>query len=266
VGRRRPESLAALDARAPREVVPLIDQLNRLFTRIAQSLERERRFTADAAHELRTPVAAIKAQAQVARLAAAEAPRDHALTQVVAAADRAGRLVEQLLQLSRLESGAPPAFTLCALRPLAREVLAEMAPAAIARHVALELDDGPEVAVAGVPELLGALLRNLVDNGLRHGATRVRVRVEAAAGGAAVAVTDDGPGIPAAEREAVLRRFHRLPGAGEGGSGLGLSIAQRTVEIHGGRLALADGDGGRGLRVAVELPTHASSPASYPRL
>lgn len=253
VGRRQPDSLAALDPRAPREVVPLIEQLNRLFARIAASLDRERRFTADAAHELRTPVAAIKAQAQVAQLASAPAPRAHALGQVVAAADRAGRLVEQLLQLSRLESGAPAAFTVCALRPLAREVLAELAPRAIAARVALELEDGPEASVSGVPELLAALLRNLLDNALRHGATRVRVRVEPAPDGATLSVTDDGPGIPAADRGAVLERFRRLPTAGEGGSGLGLSIATRIAEIHGGRLELGDGDGGRGLRVAVAL-------------
>jgi two-component system sensor histidine kinase QseC len=254
VGRRQPDSLAPLEVRAPREVVPLIDQLNRLFGRIAASLERERRFTADAAHELRTPVAAIKAQAQVAQLAADPAPREHALAQVVAAADRAGRLVEQLLQLTRLESGASPAFSACALRPLARDVLAELAPQAIARQVALELDDGPEATVSGVPELLGALLRNLVDNGLRHGATRVRVRIAPSPGGATLAVVDDGPGIPAAERDAVLQRFHRLPTAGAGGSGLGLSIAQRIADIHGARLELSAGDGGRGLRVAVALP------------
>ena len=254
IGRRQPESLAALDAGAPREVVPLIEQLNRLFARIAESLDRERRFTADAAHELRTPVAAIKAQAQVALLAGSAAPRDHALAQVVTAADRAGRLVEQLLRLSRLESGAPPSFSPCALRPLAREVLAELAPRAIACQVALELDDGPDVAVSGVPELLGALLHNLVDNGVCHGASHVRVRLESAAAGAVVSVIDDGPGIPPAERDRVLQRFHRLPGAGEGGSGLGLSIAQRIAEIHGGRLTLCDGDDGRGLRVTVELP------------
>ena len=253
VGRRRPDSLAPLDANAPREVIPLIAQLNHLFARIAASLDRERRFTADAAHELRTPVAAIKAQAQVAQLAADPAPRARALAQVVAAADRAGRLVEQLLQLSRLESGTPPAFGACALRPLARDVLAELAPQAIARHVALELDEGPEASVSGVPELLGALLRNLVDNSLRHGATRVRVRIEPSPGGATLAVVDDGPGIPAAERDAVLQRFHRLPAAGAGGSGLGLSIAQRIADIHGARLVLGDGDGGRGLRVAVAL-------------
>jgi len=254
VGRRRPDALAPLAARAPREVVPLIEGLNRLFARIAESLERERRFTADAAHELRTPVAAIKAQAQVARVAAAAGPRDHALAQVVTAADRAARLVGQLLQLSRLDSAGRAAFSRCALRPIARAVLAELAPQAVARRVALELEDGPEVAVDGAEELLGALLRNLVDNGIRHGAARVRVRVEPTTAGARLTVVDDGPGIAAADRVAALQRFRRLAAAGEGGSGLGLSIVERIAEIHGGRVTLADGDGGCGLRVTVELP------------
>jgi two-component system sensor histidine kinase QseC len=199
-------------------------------------------------------VAAIKAQAQVAQLAAEAAPRQHALDQVVRAADRAARLVDQLLQLARLESGAAPALTACALRPLAREVIAELAPQAVARHVALSLDDGKEVAVRGAGELLAALLRTLVDNGIRHGATQVHVRIAATAAGAVLSVVDDGPGIAAAERPQVLERFHRLPTAGEGGSGLGLSIAQRIAEIHGGRLTLTDGDDGRGLRVDVTLP------------
>jgi two-component system sensor histidine kinase QseC len=252
VGRRDPDNLAPLDAgRAPREVIPLIDQLNRLFDRIAQSLERERRFTADAAHELRTPVAAIKAQAQVAQIAASAPTRDHALGQVVAGADRASRLVEQLLTLARLDAADRTAFAACGLRALATEVIAELAPVAAARNVHLELAGGDDAVVQGIPALLQILIRNLLDNALRHGAARVRVAVASGAGRATLAVTDDGPGIPEAERARVLQRFYRLPSAGEGGSGLGLSIVQRIAEIHGGTLVLGAGEGGKGLRVDV---------------
>jgi two-component system sensor histidine kinase QseC len=255
VGRRDPDNLAPLDVgRAPREVIPLIDQLNRLFGRIAQSLERERRFTADAAHELRTPVAAIKAQAQVAQMAASAPTRDHALGQVVAGADRASRLVEQLLTLARLDTVDSTAFTACGLRALATEVIAELTPAAVARNVRLELIDGAEATVQGIPGLVQGLIRNLVDNALRHGATLVQVQVVPGADGATLAIVDDGPGIPDTERAKVLQRFYRLPSAGEGGSGLGLSIVQRIADIHGATLALGVGEGGKGLRVDVAFP------------
>jgi two-component system sensor histidine kinase QseC len=255
VGRRDADNLSALDAgRAPREVVPLIERLNRLFVRIGRSLERERRFTSDAAHELRTPVAAIKAQAQVAQMAASAPPREHALAQVVAAADRAGRLVEQLLTLARLDTAGGAAFRDCGLGSLAREVIAEQVPAALARNVVLELAEPAEAAVRGIPELLQALLRNLVDNAIRHGATRARVEIASSPERVTLAVVDDGPGIPEAERAKVLERFYRLAAAGEGGSGLGLSIVQRVAEIHGATLALSGGDGRKGLRVEVRFP------------
>jgi two-component system sensor histidine kinase QseC len=257
VGTREPDNLAPLDAgRAPREVVPLIDQLNRLFGRIGQSLERERRFTADAAHELRTPVAGIKAQAQVAQMAASAPTRDHALEQVVAGADRASRLVEQLLTLARLDTADSTAFTACGLRALAAEVIAEMAPAALARYVRLELVEGDEATVRGIPGLVQALLRNLVDNALRHGATLVRIEIVPGAQRATLTIVDDGPGIPETERGKVLQRFYRLPSAGEGGSGLGLSIVQRIAEIHGAIVELGTGEGGKGLRVDVAFSRH----------
>ena len=255
VARREPDNLAPLDAtRTPREVLPLVEQLNRLFGRIAQSFERERRFTGDAAHELRTPVAAIKAQAQVAQLASSVQAREHALAQVVAGAERASRLVEQLLTLARLDTIDPGALKPCSLRTLAAQVLAEMAPAALSRGTRLELIDGLDAEVKCIATLIEALLRNLVDNAVRHGAGgAVRVVVGQEPGHPILSVVDQGPGIPEGERANVLHRFHRLPEAGEGGSGLGLSIVQRIAEIHGAALSLATGDAGRGLRVDVRF-------------
>jgi two-component system sensor histidine kinase QseC len=260
VARRDPDNLAPLAAeRAPREVLPLVEQLNRLFGRIAQSFERERRFTADAAHELRTPVAAIKAQAQVAQLASGVQARDHALRQVVVGAERAARLVEQLLTLARLDAIDRSAREPCGLRALAAQVVAEMVPAALSRGVHLQLTGAPEapdVQAPCIPTLVEALVRNLIDNAVRHGAGGlVRVAVTREPGYAVLSVTDQGPGILEHERGKVLERFYRLPEAGEGGSGLGLSIVQRIAQIHGATLALGSGESGKGLRVSVRFPS-----------
>ena len=199
-------------------------------------------------------MAAIKAQAQVAHATASASTRDHALVQVVAGADRAARLVEQLLTLARLDAADRTASATCRLRALADEVIAELAPVAIARNFQLELAEGDEAEVQGMPALLQALIRNLVDNGLRHGATHVRVQVIAGPARTTVVVADDGPGIPHAEREKVLQRFYRSATAGEVGSGLGLSVVQRVAEIHGATLTLDAGEGGKGLRVEIGLP------------
>jgi two-component system, OmpR family, sensor kinase len=259
VAQRDPDNLAPLAGRAPREVAPVIEQLNRLFARIERSLERERRFTADAAHELRTPVAGIKAQAQVARLAAGEGARNRALDQVVSGADRAARLVEQLLTLARLDSADRSQLHECDLRELALQCVAELAPAALNKGVSLELADGVSVQAPVIAPLVQVLLRNLIDNAIRHSnaGSEVRVRVALQDGAAQLSVTDSGPGIPADQREKVLMRFYRLPEAGEGGSGLGLSIVQRIAEIHGAQLALAEAATGKGLEVHVRFPLQA---------
>jgi len=257
VATREPDTLTPIDgARAPREVVPLIDQLNALFARIGQLFERERRFTADAAHELRTPVAAIKAQAQVARLAASEEARNHAIEQVVVGADRAGRLVEQLLTLARLDSVDRSALQPHSLRALTAQVLADQAPGALAQGVRLELMDGPDAEVRCIPALVEVLVRNLVDNAVRHGGGgTVRVAITRTTLRAVLSVTDEGPGIPDHERRRVFERFYRRSGATAGGTGLGLSIVQRIAEIHGATLELSAGDGGQGLRVTVGFPS-----------
>lgn len=234
----------------PAEVVPLVRSLNALFGRVGGLIERERRFTADAAHELRTPLAAIKTQAQVARGAPDDATRRHALDNVVAGSDRAARLVEQLLTLARLERDQLKGQVgPCDLREIARRTIAELAPAALERGTEIELDAEAAAPVEGHPELIAALLRNLIDNAVRYGPAGGIVRVETH--GASMSVTDQGPGIPPEERARVGERFYRIVGTEPSGSGLGLSIVERIATLHGAQVALGEGPGGRGLRVTV---------------
>lgn len=258
VAAREPRRLEPVSsAGVPREVLPLVDRLNALFERIAALVEKERAFTADAAHELRTPLAGIRAQAQVASDSADTAERRHALAQVMAGCDRAARLAEQLLTLARLDDDSTRRrFAPCALDAVARAVLAELAQAAHSRGVALELHGDAPVRVVGDEGLLHVLVRNLVDNGLRYGSAGgvVRVDIVSTAAGARLRVVDLGPGIPASERARVLDRFHRVLGSAESGAGLGLSIVARIAALHGATLELGEGPAGRGLAVTLSFP------------
>jgi two-component system sensor histidine kinase QseC len=254
IGRRRPTSLDPLDtAGAPTEVRPLIEQLNHLFARVTTSLENERRLTADAAHELRTPLAAIKAQAQVARAATAKVERQRALDQVISACDRTTRLVEQLLTLARLDRAEPAPREPCLLRVVATEVIAEVELVAREAGIRLELEPGDEVEVTAVRDLMHVLLRNLVDNAVRYSpkGTTVRIMIGRRADRSFVSVTDEGPGIPTAERDKVLERFYRGLGTGKEGAGLGLSIVKRICELHDAEMHLQSGEDGRGLHATV---------------
>jgi two-component system sensor histidine kinase QseC len=254
---RDPDNLVPLaTTRVPVEVAPLAQALNRLFERVRALFENERRFTADAAHELRTPLAAIKTQAQVARAAASDEERRHALDQVLAGCDRATHLVAQLLTLARLEPGQSLRRAPCALRALSASVIADLAPGAVQKGVQLQLRDGDEVVIHGDADLLRILLRNLVDNAIRYSppAGDVHVSVAAVDGKAVIAVCDQGPGIPAEVRSLVWGRFYRVLGSGETGSGLGLSIVKRIAELHAADATLSDAEAGRGLCVTVRFP------------
>jgi len=254
VAAREPNNLSPIDSgHHPAETRPLIERLNALFVRLGRSLEQERRFTADAAHELRTPLAGIRAQAQVALGANDEAERNRALLAAIQGCDRATHLVEQLLTLARIDAAGNAPMETVSLRNLAREVLAELAPQALAKGVGIELADGEEGQVSAQAAWLRILLRNLLDNAVRYSGKGDTVRVEIGRdqGRIALWVIDTGPGIPEAERAQVRERFYRVLGTGEEGSGLGLSIVQRIAEAHGAELRLLAGDNGRGLKVGI---------------
>ncbi len=259
LAQRGPDDLAALHAGpAPQEVQPLVAELNRLFARITETLERERRLTSDAAHELRTPLAVLSTQAQLARSASSDAVRNEALDGIVAGAERAARLADQMLTLARIESGQMGgARGEVDLREVARNALAEVAPRALAKNIDVELEDGGAVRVHGYSGLLAVLARNLVDNAVRYTPSggQVRVTVGAERHAARLEVMDNGPGVPAEEMARLGERFHRLAVSGEQGSGLGLSIVKRIAEVHGGSLRFSAGRNNAGLAVVVEFPS-----------
>lgn len=257
VAGRAPDKLAPIDAAgAPRETAPLLHSLNALLARVSASMDKERRFTADAAHELRTPLAAVKTQLQVAIGARDAQERERALSQALAGIDRSTRLVEQLLALARLEPGAGVLQRRqVRLDEAAAASLADLAPKAAARRIELALD-GSAVTIAADPVLLAVLLRNLIDNAVRYspdGGT-VSVHTQDRDAGAALVVEDTGPGVPADLLQRATERFYRAPGSTGAGSGLGLSIVERIVHLHEGALRLGPGTGGRGLRVEVVFP------------
>ena len=265
IRRRSPQQLAPLDPHdAPTEVRPLVDALNDLLARLQAALDGERRFTANASHELRTPLAGLKAQAQVALRAGDDAQRRQALGQIVNGVDRATHLLEQLLMLARLDPDSAGArYDVIAPTPVARETVAELAPAAVAKGIDLSYDGGGDAKIRADRTLLGVLLRNLVDNAIRYTDAGGRVRVQTATLGDHVelVVRDTGPGIPPEQRSRVSERFYRIAGAGSAGCGLGLSIVKRIAELHGATLALADAMPGPGLEVRVRFPVAAASAA-----
>lgn len=242
----------------PEEVAPLVQALNDLFKRLDEAFESERRFTADAAHELRTPLAALKIQAQVALRSTDRVEQNAALENVLHGVDRATRLVEQLLTLARVDpETAVAGHKKIDLQALAASVMADLEPLAHAKQIEMSLEDGGACPVLGDDAQLGLLIRNLLDNAIRYtpsgGQVAVCVRKN---DGTILEVRDTGPGIPKHEREHVLLRFYRITGSGEEGSGLGLSIVNRIAELHGAKLALEDNDAGQGLVAKVIWPNN----------
>jgi len=255
VGERRPDDLAPLpDSGVPQEVQPLVTALNDLLGRLHQALQAQRAFVADAAHELRTPLAALNLQAQLLGRAGNDNERHEALAELQAGLRRATRVVEQLLTLARSEPGGeerPPQPV--NLAELARNVTARHLPLAEAKHIDLgiaHIDD--HAIIPGDATTLETLLSNLVENAVRYtpDGGRIDVTVGSDHRETWLEVADTGPGIPPAERERVFDRFYRQLGTREPGSGLGLAIVRTIARRHGATVTLLDNPGG-GLRVRV---------------
>ena len=263
---RKPEALEPLpEMQLPDEIRPLSTALNGLLGRLGQALDAQKAFVADAAHELRTPLAALRIQLQLLERAREPVDRDEALTDLKMGVDRATRLVEQLLALARSEpgsdSGAVPRETID-LTAVLFESVAAHAPIAQGKRVDLGVGDHVQVDVPGDAASLRVMLNNVLDNAVKYTPEggRIDVCVRRVDDGpvpfARVVVVDSGPGIPEAERERVFDRFYRgAPTAGihPPGSGLGLAIVRRIAQRHGAQVMLDEGATG-GLRVTIDFP------------
>ncbi|MBA2961969.1 MULTISPECIES: ATP-binding protein [Ramlibacter] len=258
VAARPADDLSALpEAGLPEEVLPLVRELNLLFERVRGAFDAQRHFVADAAHELRSPLAALKLQAQAVRRGADDASRDAAVQRLESGIERSIRLVTQMLVLARAEADAPGDARPVELQQLAREAVAEVLPQAHERRIDVGLATEREAQVRGRHDALLVLLRNLLENAVKYAPEggRVDIAIEpAAGGGVALVVEDNGPGIAEAERARVFDRFYRTPDATGPGSGLGLAIVRTVAERHGATVDLGRSERLGGLRVEVRFP------------
>jgi signal transduction histidine kinase len=248
------------NAGLPDEVAPLVGALNALLKRLGASFDTQRAFVADAAHELRSPLTALKLQVRLLQRAPDDAARADAVAALAAGIERAARLVEQLLALARSEPGAAAvAAEPLDLAELVRLAVVDTVPLAQSRGTAFVLHADAAVPLRGDAAALTALVRNLADNAVRYSppGSTVELSVSSAEGRPTLTVDDAGPGIAAADRERVFTRFVRGAAAGESGaepgSGLGLAIVRAVAERHGAELELGNSPAG-GLRVCLRFP------------
>lgn len=257
VQRRDASSLAPLGVEnLPREIEPLVSELNRLLERLQRTFSAQRAFISDAAHELRSPLTALRLQLQLLDRAPDETERREARTRLGLAVERAIHLVEQLLALARNEpQEAALDFEGVDLSAAATEGIKDTHDLALARNIDLGLDAAPGLCIQGNREALRTLARNLIDNAVRYtppGGT-VQVRCRSLGKHALLEVSDTGPGIAAQDRERIFDRFYRRAAAQEDGTGLGLAIVKAIAERHGAHIDLGDAPGG-GLQVTLSFP------------
>lgn len=244
----------------PLEIKPLVAELNQLFIRLKLAFERNKRFAADAAHELRTPLAALKTHVQVALKADNETDRTKALQKVIESVDRSSHVVAQLLTLSRLgEEEELMDVKPVDLHKLATEIIAYLASHALEKNIDIELAPAPkETIVLGNDTALGILIRNIVDNAIRYTPEQGEVNVSILDAGCQIIfrVTDTGSGIPTELRERVFERFYRVLGTQAPGSGLGLAIVSQISSLHHAEVNLSTPSGGIGLQFDVAFPKY----------
>lgn len=259
VRHRAPANLKPVDIESvPSEIEPLVTELNSLFVRLQEAFYREKRFTADAAHELKTPLAALSTQTQVALRADTTEARNQALLKVLAGVNRSTHVVQQLLTLSRMVPEATIAKpTQVNIKRQASDVAALIAPEAIAKNIELELiAPDTKTIILGNDTSINILIRNLVDNAIRYtqeGGT-VKIDIRENKDNIELRVIDNGPGIPEELRERVFERFFRMIGNQTTGSGLGLGIVQQIARLHNAEISLKTPEDGVGLEVEVIFP------------
>lgn len=256
----------------PTEIRPFIDELNILFSHLKEEFFRNEQFSSDAAHELRTPLAALKTQTQVALLAKTCEERDIAMRNILKSVDRCTRLIHQLLTFSRLgEKAFFENKSWINLHSIAAEVVAELAPFALEKHIEIELLEletdshnksifpNPSFKLFGNEMAINMLVRNLVDNAIRYTPNGGRISVELLKeekyqSTIILRVRDTGNGIPEELRERVFERFYRIPGSESSGSGLGLPIVKKVSDAHKAKIKLGTPSDGRGLQIDIVFP------------
>lgn len=257
VGKREFDNLQPISTQGvPDEAIPLVRALNALFERLRVAFDNIRRFTGDAAHELRTPLAALKTHAQVAQRAPDLTSAREALDHLIEGANRASHTVEQMLTLARLDPESNVIrFESVEICQVAEQEAADAATLAAERNLDISLNCSTDKLVRGKSALIGILIQNLISNAIRYtpdGGT-IEVSICDKDDEMMLTVSDSGPGIAADELDKVFARFYRSPTARLPGTGLGLSIVQRILELHGGRISLGESPLG-GLMVQVWLP------------
>ncbi len=261
IATRKAESLDELDTTGlPNEVRPLVEELNLLLRRMRQAFNAQKNFVADAAHELRSPLSALKLQVEQLRRSSSNKDRDIAVQRLGAGIDRATRLIEQLMVLARqqanseLHKSAQPVEInrLCLL------AFNDVYPLAQQKFMDMGLMESDECYVMGQEEALRIMLRNLLDNAVKYSPERSKIdfRVESGARSVRLVIADNGPGIPESDRQRVMDRFYRIPGNPASGSGLGLSIVQAIADLHAAKIALGSSAGLGGLEVSVTFEAY----------
>jgi two-component system, OmpR family, sensor histidine kinase TctE len=262
---RRRDDLSQLDgSKAPEEVRPLIDAVNDLLGRLKHVMAAQQRFVADAAHQLRTPFAGLKTQAELALRTNEPEPKQHALEHILTSTRHGIRLVNQLLALARNEPGgqSTDSFTSLDLNQLAQECTVNWVQMALEKNIDLGYEGASApVAVQGDANSLMEMLNNLIDNAIRYTPPggHITVGVSETSQGAELSVEDNGPGIEPQHRGRVFERFYRILGSGQSGSGLGLAIVAEVAKRHGAELKLDSGSGGTGTRISITFPRRSTS-------
>ena len=259
IKRRDEQRLEPIDTdHIPSEIQPFIIELNHLFSRLNETFQREKRFAADAAHELRTPLAVLKTQAQVALKATEAHERNRAITHLIAGVERCTHIVQQLLTMSKMV----PEATLndivqLNLAKLSIDILSNLAPTALQKDIDIELvsEDSAPIMIQGNKTAIEILMRNLIDNAIRYTPNQghVKVTITQSLQHVILNVEDDGPGIPEPLRKRVFERFFRIVGTSTNGSGLGLGIVKKIADLHHANLSLRTPKSGKGLLITVKF-------------